>query len=89
MKIKDSPDPVEVTKKFIEDVKRGDEYIEVGGHKVYAKWYREHFMHDPLQTIEKVRCPVLIVQGEKDFQVHFSNAIALRDALEKSKKQKC
>ena len=85
MKIKDTPDPVEVAKKFIEDVKRGDEYVEIEGHKVYAKWYREHFMHDPLETIEKVKCPVLIVQGEKDFQVPFSNAIALRDALQKSK----
>jgi alpha-beta hydrolase superfamily lysophospholipase len=83
--VKKSPDPVSVTTEFIEKVKRGDEYVEIGGHRVFAKWYREHFEHDPLETIKKVKCPVLIVQGEKDFQVPFSNAIALRDELEKSK----
>ncbi|NHJ21750.1 MAG: alpha/beta fold hydrolase [Candidatus Lokiarchaeota archaeon] len=82
--VKDTPDPVEVIEKLIEKVKHGDEYVEVGGHKVYAKWFREHFAHDPLETIKQVKCPVLIVQGEKDFQVPFSNALALRDALEKS-----
>jgi fermentation-respiration switch protein FrsA (DUF1100 family) len=82
--VKDAPDPAKVVKELIEKVKRGDEYVEIEGHKVYAKWYREHFAHDPLETIKKVKCPVLIVQGEKDFQVPFSNAIALRDALEKS-----
>jgi pimeloyl-ACP methyl ester carboxylesterase len=40
------------------------------------------------ETIKKVKCPVLIVQGEKDFQVSPSNAIALRDTLEKSKNGK-
>ena len=83
-----SPDPVGVMKDFIEKVKRGDEYVELEGHRVFAKWYCEHFEHDPLETIKKVKCPVLIVQGEKDFQVPFSNAIALRDTLEKSKNAK-
>jgi alpha-beta hydrolase superfamily lysophospholipase len=82
--VKDTPDPVEVVRKFVEAVKRGDEYVQIEGHKVYSKWYREHFAHDPLKTIEKVKCPVLIVHGEKDFQVPFSKAIALRDGLEKS-----
>ncbi len=79
-----TPDPVEIVEELIEKVKRGDEYVEIEGHKVYAKWFREHFAHDPLETIKKVKCPILIVQGEKDFQVPFSNALALRDALENS-----
>lgn len=82
--VNDTLDPVEVVEDLIEKVKRGDEYVEIEGHKVYAKWYREHFAHNPLETIKKVKCPVLIVQGEKDFQVPFSNALALRDALELS-----
>jgi hypothetical protein len=83
--IKDpAPDPLELVKELIKKVKGGDEYVEIEGHKVYAKWYREHFAHDPLETIKKVKCPVLIVQGEKDFQVPFNNAIALRDALKLS-----
>jgi alpha/beta superfamily hydrolase len=79
-----TPDPVEIVKELIEKVKRGDEYVEIEGHKVYAKWFREHFAHDPLEKIKKVKCSTLIVQGEKDFQVPFSNALALRDALENS-----
>ena len=79
-----TPDPVEIVEQLIEKVKRGDEYVEIEGHRVYAKWYREHFAHDPLETIKKVRCPLLIVQGEKDFQVPFNNALTLRDALENS-----
>jgi len=47
-------------------------------------WLREHFAHNPLDTIRKVTCPVLIIQGEKDFQVPASEAdllaAALRDA---------
>ena len=86
--VKGSPDPVGVMDEFIKQVKCGDEYVEIKGHRVFAKWYREHFVHDPLETIRKVKCPVLIVQGEKDFQVPFSNAIALRDALEKSENSK-
>ena len=81
-------DPVEIVEQLIEKVKRGDEYVEIEGHKVYAKWYREHFAHDPLETIKKVKCPILIVQGEKDFQVPFSNALALKDALENSGNKK-
>ena len=32
-------------------------------------WFRSHAKLDPLATIGKVKCPVLILQGEKDFQV--------------------
>jgi alpha-beta hydrolase superfamily lysophospholipase len=78
------PNPVEIVEQLIEKVKRGDEYVEIEGHRVYAKWYREHFAHDPLETIKKVKCPILIVQGDKDFQVPFSNALALKEALENS-----
>ena len=80
----DAPDPLEVVKNFINKVKSGDEFVEIEGHKVYAKWYREHFAYNPVDTIKRVKCPVLIVQGEKDFQVPFSNALALRDALKSS-----
>lgn len=83
LEVKDSPDPVGVIKEFSEQVKRGDEYVGIEGHRIFAKWYCEYFAHDPLETIRKEKCPVLIVQGEKDFQVPFSNAIALRDTLKK------
>jgi alpha-beta hydrolase superfamily lysophospholipase len=82
--VKDTSDPVKIVEELIEKIKRGDEYVEIEGHKVYTKWFREHFAHDPLETIKKVKCPILVVQGEKDFQVPFTNALALRDALERS-----
>jgi alpha-beta hydrolase superfamily lysophospholipase len=82
--VKDTPDPMKMVEELIEKVKRGDEYVEIEGHKVYTKWFREHFAHDPLETIKKVKCPILIVQGEKDFQVPFNNALTLRDASKRS-----
>jgi pimeloyl-ACP methyl ester carboxylesterase len=32
-------------------------------------WLRSHARQDPLETIRRVACPVLILQGAKDFQV--------------------
>ncbi len=32
-------------------------------------WFRSHAKFDPIATIRKVKCPVLVLQGEKDFQV--------------------
>ena len=46
-------------------------------------WFREHFNHDPLQTITKVGCKVLILQGQKDKQVFDLHAIMLSNALDK------
>ena len=44
-------------------------------------WLRENFHHDPLKTIAQVACPVLIIQGEKDFQVPATEATMLAQAL--------
>ncbi len=44
-------------------------------------WLRENFQHDPLTTIAKVTCPVLIIQGKKDFQVPSTEADLLAQAL--------
>ncbi|MEA3356548.1 MAG: alpha/beta fold hydrolase [Candidatus Bipolaricaulota bacterium] len=44
-------------------------------------WLREHFLHDPLETIRKVTCPVLIIQGGKDLQVPPDEAGLLSSAL--------
>jgi len=47
-------------------------------------WLREHFLHDPLETIRKVTCPVLIIQGGKDFQVPPDEAELLSSALQEA-----
>ncbi len=44
-------------------------------------WLREHFAHDPIATIKQVSCPVLIIQGKKDFQVPSTEANLLAKAL--------
>jgi fermentation-respiration switch protein FrsA (DUF1100 family) len=45
------------------------------------EWLRQHLLHDPAGAIRAVRCPVLIVQGGKDFQVPPENATMLGEAL--------
>jgi len=47
-------------------------------------WLREHFLHDPITTIKKVKCPVLIVQGEKDYQIPVGESALLFDALKEA-----
>jgi hypothetical protein len=56
------------------------QYKELIGQR---KWFLEHFDHDPLQTIAKVKCKVLILQGQKDKQVFDLHAIMLSNALDK------
>ena len=56
----------------------GDSTPGVGG----AAWLREFIVYDPLPTIEKVRQPVLIVQGENDRQVLEHHARKVAAALE-------
>jgi hypothetical protein len=49
--------------------------------RVSLRWLREHFTRDPLETIRRVRVPVLILQGEKDIQVPKEEAELLARAL--------
>lgn len=44
-------------------------------------WYRQHFQHDPLETMRRVRVPVLLLHGEKDVQVPPEDARHLAQAL--------
>ena len=48
------------------------------------QWLLEHFEHDPLETIKKVKCKVLILQGGKDRQVFEEHARMLNQALDES-----
>ncbi len=48
------------------------------------QWFLEHFEHDPLETIKKVKCKVLILQGAKDRQVFEEHAHMLNSALDES-----
>ncbi len=44
--------------------------IRVGLQRINAKWPREHFAHDLLADLAKVRVPVLALTGEKDCQAN-------------------
>lgn len=49
---------------------------------VLSPWYRDFLVYDPRPVLGKVKCPVLLVAGEKDLQVPpIENLTALRDAL--------
>jgi len=52
--------------------------------EVSLAWLRQHFHHDPIETIKRVPCPVLIVQGEKDYQVPKGEADLLAAALKEA-----
>ncbi len=47
-------------------------------------WLRQHFTHDPIEAIKNVTCPVLILQGDKDYQVPPSEAELLASALQEA-----
>jgi alpha-beta hydrolase superfamily lysophospholipase len=49
--------------------------------RVSLRWLREHFTRDPLETIRRVKVPVLILQGEKDIQVPKEEAELLARVL--------
>jgi alpha-beta hydrolase superfamily lysophospholipase len=70
---------IEPTKQAISDAKSGKDSS--AGMPYNLEWLRQHFAHDPIVTIKKVKCPVLILQGEKDMQVLPYHAGALEKAL--------
>ncbi len=51
-------------------------------HRLEAPWLRFFLSYDPAPTLEKVKCPVLALEGEKDFQVTpEQNVPAMKAAL--------
>ena len=46
-----------------------------------ARWLRQHMALDPLNLYGLVRCPALVLHGERDAQVPADQAGAVRDAL--------
>jgi fermentation-respiration switch protein FrsA (DUF1100 family) len=53
--------------------------------QIRSRWYQYFLQYDPATALEKVKCPVLALNGEKDRQVPASqNLPAIRKALETS-----
>lgn len=53
-------------------------------HPFSLIWLREHYLQDPVDSLHKIRCPVLVVHGEKDLQVPSSEASLIAAALEEA-----
>lgn len=48
---------------------------------VNNNWFRYFLTYDPQPTLQKVTCPVLAINGEKDVQVPVSNLDSIKSAL--------
>lgn len=88
----------EVMKKLVakekDEKKRAEaeKAIPVGVARLADPWMRWFIAHDPAPTLEKVKCPVLAVVGEKDAQVKAKdNLEAIESALKRggNKQFKC
>lgn len=56
--------------------------------EINSPWFRYFISYDPATALEKVKCPVLALDGEKDMQVPpAQNVPAIRGALQKAGNQ--
>ena len=61
-----------------------DEFISMQIDQITSPWMQYFMKFDPATALEKVKCPVLAVNGEKDLQVPpKENLTAIKKALEK------
>ena len=61
-----------------------DEFISMQIDQITSPWMQYFMKFDPATALEKVKCPVLAVNGEKDLQVPpKENLTAIKNALEK------
>ncbi len=64
--------------------KRAEGGVAMSVARLADPWFRWFVLHDPAPTLEKVKCPVLAVIGEKDLQVKAKpNLEAIESALKK------
>jgi fermentation-respiration switch protein FrsA (DUF1100 family) len=61
-----------------------DDYIKTFSAQVSSPWMQYFLRYDPAPALEKVKCPVLAVNGDKDLQVPAKeNLTAISAALQK------
>jgi len=65
------------------DNKLSEEQVNAITNSITTPWMIYFLKYNPVPTLEKVRCPVLAIDGEKDLQVPPENLIAIKTALEK------
>ncbi len=61
-----------------------DDYVKLQVNQLTSPWMIYFIKYDPAPILEKVKCPVLAINGEKDLQVPAKvNLEAIEEALEK------
>jgi fermentation-respiration switch protein FrsA (DUF1100 family) len=66
-----------------------DDYITLQVDQLTSPWMRYFIKYNPATLLEKVKCPVLAVNGDKDLQVPAKeNLTAIKNALEKGGNKK-
>jgi dienelactone hydrolase len=65
------------------DNKLPEEQANAITNQISTPWMIYFLKYNPVPTLEKVKCPVLAIDGEKDLQVPPENLIAIKTALEK------
>ncbi len=66
-----------------------DQFVAMQVNQITSPWMQYFIKYDPQPALEKVKCPVLAVNGEKDLQVPPKEDLAaIKNALEKGKNKK-
>lgn len=70
---------------FKEKIKDNDEEVNAITKQISSKWFSNLLKFDPKLALQKTKCPVLVLNGEKDLQVPANvNTEAIQNILEKS-----
>lgn len=64
------------------DNKLSEEQVNAITNSITTPWMIYFLKYNPVPALEKVKCPVLAIDGEKDLQVPPENLIAIKTALE-------
>jgi dienelactone hydrolase len=65
------------------DNKVPEEEVNAITNSITSPWMIYFLKYNPLPTLEKVKCPILAIDGEMDLQVPPENLIAIKSAMEK------
>lgn len=86
--IEKTPEPI--TKELdLVSVQKQDDLVKRLLQTLYAPWFRFFIAYDPAATLEKIKCPVLVLNGSKDIQIlAASNLNGIREALKKAGNKK-
>jgi pimeloyl-ACP methyl ester carboxylesterase len=76
----------ELPEEDLEKIPDLQKHIQSAVETITSDWFRFFVRYDPKTSLEKVKCPVLALNGEKDLQVEpKENLAGIKTALEKGK----